>query len=177
MCHCGPQNMPMNICITNWNAENIQAFLKQICMPLDTKDCIRNPPSSGQKHRIFHRVFIMIEICSKDTEETWMHWVAYSVWIQWVDKIIICMLSHHPEDQKERHRELQAMQEDENIPSAAIVSSPAGHKNDSAESEGMAVEQWRARERGYRAPAKGKGLTPSLLLRFASVTVTKAFKE
>ena len=87
------------------------------------------------------------------------------------------MLSHHPEDQKERHRELKTMPEDEDSPRAAIMASPTGHKNGSAGSEGMADQQWRAREMGYRAPAKGKGLTPSLWLRFASVTVTKAFKE
>lgn len=87
------------------------------------------------------------------------------------------MLSHHPEDQKERHRELKAMQEDEDIPRAAVMPSYTGHKNGSAGSERMADQQWRAREMGYRVPAKEKGLTSSLLLRFASVTVTKAFKE
>lgn len=79
------------------------------------------------------------------------------------------MLSRHPEDQMERHKQLEAMEEDEDISSVAIMSSPAGRKNGSAGSEGMAGQQQRAGEKGCRAPAKGKSLTPSLLLRFASV--------
>lgn len=58
------------------------------------------------------------------------------------------MLSHHPEDQKERHRELEAMLGDEDIPSAATMASPTGHKKGSAGPEGMANQQWRARQMG-----------------------------